>query len=503
MNLTEENLSKISGVSPYSVFSHFAKLSSIPHGSGNTEIISNYLAGYAKERNLKYIQDEIGNVIIYKDAAPGYEDESSVIIQGHMDMVAVKDDDCTKNMSKEGLDLYVDGDFLRAKGTSLGGDDGIAIAMALAILEDDKAKHPALEAVFTIDEEVGMEGAAALDGNLIKGRRLLNIDNEEEGHIITGCAGGARADIHIGKKVTDINHKDNIVYITIDGGLGGHSGVEIDKGRCNTNIVAGLALKGLLEKTNANSNSYISLVDMYGGSADNAIPCKTELVLATNLECDICQYAKDIVDELIFEYKINDSGLFCTCRTVKATEYKENVGSDTKMFSFDDTKIISELFSNLPNGIQAMSMDVEGLVETSLNCGVVLTENNSLSIRFALRSSVESAKKELMKKLEKVAGEFGAALEFLGVYPGWQYRVDSPFRDKLINIYEEMFGETPVTEAIHAGLECGFFASKLDNLDCVSIGPDIIDIHTTSEKLSISSVERTYNYVCEILSRKG
>ena len=478
---------------PREVFAYFEQICGIPHGSGNTDKISDFLCSFAKEHGLEYIQDEVGNVIIFKDATSGYEEEETVILQGHMDMVAVADADADIDMKTEGLRLAVDGDYVYARGTSLGGDDGIAVAYALALLASNDIPHPALEVVITVNEEVGMEGAAALDTSVLKGRRLLNADNEEEGYILVGCAGGARVCLSLDYDVDDINGAAGFdgYEIKIHGLRGGHSGVEIDKGRANANILGGRLLYALQKEY----GDKIRFVSMKGGVADNAIAIWADLKVVCTV--DITKAVGRIEAEIKAEYATADPGICIDVEKGCVIEKEDRVAS-----AMCTSRIASFIYS-LPNGIQAMSMDAPGLVETSLNLGISETAGNKLTVEFAVRSSIETSKFALIDRLCAIASLAGAKAEVAGVYPGWKYAPISPLREKMIRVHKEFYGKEPVVEAIHAGLECGFFATKIEGLDCVSFGPDMKDIHTTSEKLSISSTERMWKFLCKVLADKG
>ncbi len=488
----------LADIEPKRVFHYFEELCAIPHGSGNTEAISGFLCSFAKEHGLKYIQDEIGNVVIYKNATPGYEDHPGIIIQGHMDMVAVSDSGL--DMTSHKLKLRVDEDELSAEDTSLGGDDGIAVAYTLTILEADDLAHPAIEAVFTVDEETGMYGAQALDPSILKHKRLINIDSEEEGHILAGCAGGAR--VNISYKMSRADASDiRLFRICVKGCTGGHSGSEIHKGGANANILLGRILYEivLLDK--------FYLVDIHGGEVDNAIPKNSEVVFGIKIDpddpnCVINEEIRSGFDRIkkgiTAEYERTDPGIEITFEKLPSdgTEY-----NGYSVFTYDSMRAVALILRTLPNGVVSMSADVPGLVETSLNLGVLcIDENDNVCMRFAVRSSVEPAKTDLIDRLKKIALLSGAEVSTEGVYPGWKYRIDSPLRDVFEKVYEDMYGVKPVTEAIHAGLECGFFAEKIPDIDCVSIGPDMYDVHTTSEHLSISSAARTWDYLCRVLA---
>lgn len=493
----------LTNLEPQKVFEYFEKICSIPHGSGNVEQISNYLVDIAKERNLEVIQDEVKNVIIIKEATPGYENEPVVVLQGHMDMVAVKKPDCDIDMQKEGLRLAVDGDNIYAQGTSLGGDDGIAVAYALALLDSDTIKHPRLEVILTVDEEVGMDGAMAIDLSMLKGNRLLNLDSEDEGIFLTSCAGGARACCRLPLSVGE--SKGVVVEIMIDGLLGGHSGVEIHHERGNSNCLMGRVLWKLQEKMP------IQLVSVDGGLADNAIPRQTKAVVLIPDGSDLCtEMVTDPAEPTVFDETLEDlmmdiSDELATKDPGFAMKWKRNHEiTNTVAVSTEDTVKAAAFLIALPGGVQSMSADVKGLVETSLNMGVLklCKDEAVLEAVFAVRSSMESAKAALLDKLAAVAKLAGGTCSITGNYPGWVYRVDSPLREKMIQVFKEMYGREPKVEAIHAGLECGILGSKIKDLDCVSIGPDMKDIHTTEECLSISSTKRVWEYLVKLLETK-
>lgn len=501
----------LTNLEPAKVFYFFEEITKIPHGSGNVGRISDYLAGFARERNLFCIQDELKNIIIVKDATEGYEKEPAVILQGHMDMVAVKKPDCDIDMSTEGLRVAVDGDKVYAEGTSLGGDDGIAVAYALAILDSDTISHPRLEVVITVDEEVGMDGARGIDLSMLTGDRMINLDSEEEGIFLTSCAGGARVGCRLGlpadNKIDDeyFDVRDNkaandffdvreragvICELAIGGLLGGHSGGEIHKERGNSNRIFGRLLYRIARKLP------VSLISAEGGLADNAIPRETRAVLlvAEDGLAALDETVKAVEKEIQAELSVKDPGFY-----MKLTG-KES-GSALCM-SKEDTKRVAAFLNILPNGVQAMSADIPGLVETSLNLGILRAGNQGILAEFSVRSSVESAKYALIDELRAVTELVGGCIEITGDYPGWKFRRCSPLREKMTALYERMYGAAPKVEAIHAGLECGILGSKIKDLDCVSMGPDMRNIHTTEETLSISSVKRVWEYLVALLEEK-
>ena len=473
---------------PKVVFSYFEKICSIPHGSGNVQNISNYLVEFAKERNLEYIQDEVYNVIIKKPGTKGYEAKEPGIIQGHMDMVAVKKPECTKDMLTESLDVKTEGDFVYAEGTSLGGDDGIAVAYALALLDSKDIPHPPLEVVITVDEEVGMDGALFIDLSPLKGKKLLNIDSEKEGELTVSCAGGMRINGSLPVQWESITENMQGKQVTLTGLLGGHSGVEIHKNRGNANVLVGYVLQELSKKVN------IKILSLEGGTKDNAIPreAKATILLTEN---DVSYYEESIkeIEKAIQEkFKETDKGVRIVSKDV-------SVKPERKALSQVSASNIIKLLNTVPNGVQAMSRQLEGLVETSLNLGIIVLKEEEFSATFSLRSSVVSEKEKLRDKVAGILDSLGGSYVFSGDYPAWEYKEDSKLRDTFVEVYEKMYGKKPVVLSIHAGLECGILADKIEDLDSVSFGPDMEDIHTTEEKLSISSTKRVWEFLLELL----
>lgn len=471
----------LSNCKPERVFHYFEEICNIPHPSYHEEEISAYLVNYAKEHNLEYYTDELYNVIMIKEASEGMENVAPIILQGHMDMVAEQDPDCTKDMLTEGLDLEVVDGYVTAKGTTLGGDDGIAVAMALALLEDETLKHPRLEVIITVSEEVGMEGAAGIDVSMIKGRKLLNLDSEEEGHFLAGCAGGCRMELEYPAKKEQV--KGNLVSVEINDCTGGHSGTEIDKGRANATLMVNRMLAAAVEVAD------VQLVDFVGGTKDNAIPRATSAKVVTTAEAVKAMEAEAAA--IKNEFAVTDPEM--------KIDIKSQGEASVEAVSAVDTKRMIQLLSCMPDGVQAMSHDIEGLVETSLNLGILKLTEEGLNFSCALRSSVDSAKTALMRKVSMVGNAFGCKISTHGQYPAWEYKRDSSFRDELVALYEEMTGEKALVETLHAGVECGLLASKLPGLDAVSIGPEMHDIHTPKERLGIASTERIYNYVRRVI----
>jgi len=473
---------KLAGLQPEAVFRYFEEICAIPHGSYNTKLISDYLVNFAKTNNLRYIQDDLNNVILFGDATEGYEDHEPVILQGHMDMVCEKDADCPIDMEREGLDVTHDGNYVFAKGTTLGGDDGIAVAYAMALLADKTIPHPALEVIITVDEETGMEGAAGIDLSMLKGRRMLNLDSEEEGIFTVSCAGGVRTQISLPVQRRAVYGP--CVRLTVEGLRGGHSGVEIHKPLANANKVMGEFL-GRVQQLMP-----VCITKIQGGAKDNAIPrsCQVTMVALGMYIERINDVAEQLQKEIREQYDEPD--------VIIRGDDVDALGGNA-LTTEDSAKVIA-LLNAAPNGVQSWSEDIEGLVQTSLNLGVV-TLSDKLELTFALRSSVNQEKLDLQKRLEELAAFYDAEVSHKGDYPAWEYKKDSSLRDTMIRVYKEMYDGDPQVVAIHAGLECGLLSEKLPGLDCVSIGPEMHDIHTSRERLGIASVGRMWQYIQEVL----
>ncbi|MBR2528955.1 MAG: aminoacyl-histidine dipeptidase [Blautia sp.] len=481
-------MDRLTGLEPKEVFRYFEEICGIPHGSGNTKAISDYLVSEAKKLGLEYGQDDMGNVLIRKPAYPGYENQSPVILQGHMDMVCEKRQDLAHDFEKDGLNLGITDGYIHASGTTLGGDDGIAVAMMLALLEDKTAKHPALEALFTVDEEIGLLGAAGFDTDILKGKRMINLDSEEEGDLWVSCAGGLTGITHL--PVTYEAREGRKVNVKVCGLMGGHSGAEIDKGRASAcKIMAGLLLRMEKELSFTPAIIYVG-----GGSKDNAIPreCTASLLLSEESQL---QEIEDVVrlyeEEKRKEYTGTDEGI----RIIT----EPSLWGEEKILTPASRTIVLFYLNQMPFGIQKMSGTIPGLVETSLNPGIVRLDQEELYVSYGIRSSVNAAKEELSDKVAFLTEFLGGEYETQGRYPAWEYREESELRNVMQKVYSDLFGGELKVVAMHAGLECGIFYQKIENLDCVSIGPEILDIHTSEERMNIASVQRTYRFLKEVL----
>lgn len=474
---------RLAGLEPASVFGYFEKICSIPHGSGNTKAISDYLVSFAKEHGLAYIQDELNNVLMFQDGTPGYEDHEPVILQGHMDMVCEKSPDCSIDFAVDGLDVTHDDTCVFANGTTLGGDDGIAVAYCLALLSDPTIPHPPLEIIITVDEETGMYGADGVDLSMFKGKRMINLDSEDEGIFTVSCAGGARAGIRLPLSRHAVYGP--CIKLTVDGLVGGHSGMEIDKNRANANKVMGMFLDEIKKRMP------LCLTAIGGGSKDNAITrsCTASLV-AMGMELEqINDIAASLQEKIRTQYAEPNA--------VISADNIDALGGNA--LSTQDTDKIIGLLCAAPNGVQAMCADMRDLVQTSLNMGIVKMDADSFTMTFSVRSSVNQEKVDLLKKLEDLAGMYGAEFSSTGDYPAWEYRAESVLRDTMVAQYRQMYGQDPQVVSIHAGLECGLLGQKIDGLDAVSIGPQMHDIHTNRERLEIDSTRRVWEFLLAVL----
>ena len=470
---------------PQRVFYYFEQIAAIPHGSRNTKAISDFLVNFAKEHNLVWYQDENNNVVIVKEASAGYEAAEPIIIQGHMDMVCEKEKGVDIDFEKDGLKLYIDGDFLKAEGTTLGGDDGIAVAYALALLDSQEIAHPKLEVVITVDEEIGMLGADAIDLSMLTGHTMLNIDSDVEGSFLTGCAGGMAVNVTLPiKRVMQSGEK---VALTITGLEGGHSGSEIDKEHGNANILMGRLLRALFEETP------FGIISLAGGLKDNAIPreCVTELLVPQ----ENVNLVKEIADKLDIELKKE----FMTADPSVCIEFEDLGKKEESILDFGSVSRVIFYLRSVPNGVQHMSQVMHGMVETSLNLGIMELNEDALHTVTSIRSSVGTRKADLLDRVTAIVELLGGEAEVEGDYPAWEYKQDSSLRPQIAKVYKQLYGKDPVFETIHAGLECGLLSEKIKNLDCVSFGPDNFDIHTPKERLSISSTGRVWDFIVEFL----
>lgn len=425
----------------------------------------------------------MNNVVIYKPATEGYEDAPAVILQGHMDMVCEKRPDVDHDFTKDPLNISVKDGYVTANGTTLGGDDGIAVAYGLALLESKDLAHPALEVLITVDEEIGLLGAEGFDCSVLKGKRLINLDSEAEGSLWISCAGGLSGISTI--PVQRVEAEGQKAAVKITGLMGGHSGAEIDKKRANANVLMGRFLYSLQQET-----AY-EIISLAGGQKDNAITREADAELLVEDINSVKACAEKLQKGFREEYAGTDEGI-----TVEITDL--GVASAKVLHPTSREKVLFFLME-VPFGIQKMSGSIDGLVETSTNIGIVKLGEDEFLGSSSVRSSVEAAGAALSDKICYLTEFLGGEYTVQGAYPAWEYRKDSPLRDQMVEVYEEMYGEKPNVVAIHAGLECGLFYKKIEGLDCVSLGPNMKDIHTSEEVLDIASTERVWKYLVKVL----
>lgn len=467
------------------IFKNFEEICAIPHGSGNMDAISRYCMEFAEKHGLKAICDDAKNVVIYKPGSKDYENAEPVILQGHLDMVCQKTEETVIDFAKDGLETYIDGDFIKAKGTTLGADNGIAVSMILAVLASEDLPHPPIEAVFTSDEEIGLLGAAAFDASLLKGRKLLNLDAEEANSLTVSCAGGS--DFKMALPIKNWTLPGSKITLEIKGLKGGHSGVDIDKGRANANILMGRLLNYVMR------NVEFNLIKIDGGNKGNAIPfcCKAELI---TMEPEVLVKLAEEYFEVIKKELSDREDNVTLCITA---------GEDGIYEVLDDISrdVLLYILLMTPNGVTDMSMEIDGLVETSLNLGILKSEQDEIIMHYALRSNKKTALDFLEDKLNSFAAYHGCETEITGRYEPWEFRENSPLQKLYIDAYSEKFGGKPQVVALHAGLETAVFAAKIDGLDCIAIGPDMFDVHTVNERLSISSTKEIFELLCDVLEK--
>lgn len=477
--------SQINTNSAQRVFHYFKEISAIPRGSGNMKAIADYCVDFAVKNGLKYVRDEADNVVIYKNPTSGYECAEPVILQGHLDMVCQKEEGKSIDFLEDGIEIIVDGDFIKADGTTLGADNGIAVAIILAILESSDIAHPPIEAVFTTDEEIGMVGAFKLDMSLLSGKKMINLDAEEDGTVTVSCAGGS--DLTADFPFETVKKHGTKISISLKGLKGGHSGVEINSGRVNADILAGRFLNHLKNKVD------FDIISINGGDKPNAIPNTCTIELCTEDAGELINLSEEYLQIIKKEISEREKDFEPVISSFEADE-----------FSVFPEEIKEKLIFTLlcvPNGVMEMSAHIENLVETSLNLGILKTEKDKILLHFALRSNIKSALVALEEKLMAFFASINMNTDTFGHYPPWEYKEDSELQKLYTDVYRGLFSNEPKIEAIHAGLECGVFASFIEDFDCIAIGPALYDVHTVNEKLSISSTENLYSLLKNLLEK--
>ena len=476
----------LSNLKPKDVFKYFEDICGIPHGSGNLVAIAAYCTDFAKKHGLSCECDNASNVLIRKPASKDCKHPDTIILQGHLDMVCEKEAGLDFDFKKDPILPRIDGDRIYATGTTLGGDNGIAVAMMLALLADENLSHPALEILLTADEETNMGGAFAFDCNKLSGHKLINLDSEVEGVLMCSCAGGVSACSRV--PVTRDSLRLMVANIEINGLKGGHSGVEIDKGRANSNVLAGRLLKALSRKL-----SY-RLIALEGGKYDNAIASYTKLVVG--IPSEKADLLKALIPECCDTFRKEYETVEPNMNISLTLGEEQNVNA----LSTYSTELVHKVLISLPDGVQEMSVDMPGLVQTSVNFGILKLNESELYCLNSVRSSMTTQKHMVFDKIAAIVSLAGGRTEAQSDYPGWAYNPNSELKDVILAEWKKLTGSEASVEAVHAGIECGLFSDSIKDLDCVSIGPDMGNVHTPNEYLSISSTSRTYELLKAVLA---
>jgi len=474
----------VANLEPKSVWTCFEQLNEVPRPSKKEERIIAFVKKFGEDLGLETISDSVGNIIIRKPATAGKENVTPVVMQGHLDMVHQKNADTDFDFETQGIESYIDDDWVKAKGTTLGADNGIGAASIMAVLQSDSIKHGPFEALFTIDEETGMTGAINLQGGLLNGKILLNTDTEDEGELCIGCAGGV--DTTATWEYSQEKSSGEAYKISVTGLRGGHSGVDIHLGRGNANKIMNRVLASL---------SGVRIGSLIGGSLRNAIP--RESFAEVSIEKDNVDSVKKAVSDISAiiktERKTTEPNL-----TIEITASDASKSSGQVM-SAQDQQTFLDFISSAPNGVDRMSEDIEGLVETSTNLSKIEITDGKASVQFLTRSSVESARDNLSRKIESVFRLGGAVVDHAGEYPGWKPNAESKILEQMKTVYQELFGKQPKVSAIHAGLECGIIGSHYPGMDMISFGPTIKNPHSPDEKCHIPSVDLYWQYLTKVL----
>lgn len=462
----------------------FSEIAQIPHGSGNTQKLEKYCLDFAAARNLHSFQDDYGNVMLFKDGTPGYENSAPVILQGHLDMVCEKKPDCPADMEKDPIKIQTDGEHIWADGTTLGADDGIAIAYILALLDSDTAKHPPIEALFTCDEEVGLRGARMLDASHLKGQHLINIDSEEEGILTVGCAGAVRAFCE--NPLSSKKSSGRAGIVKISGLQSGHSGVDIDKNRQNAIQALAWLLDSLREATD------IQVADIQGGGRLNVIPQTAQAVICADDSrwSQVCEAVQALSEQMQKEWAATEPDASITL---------EETALPANCLDESGTRDLIFTLLQAPTGVFAMNPHIPGLVQTSLNLASVQLEGGMLKTSFMIRSNTDFGKRLLVRQLTALMEHLDGHVRLEDDYPAWEYCQESLLRDRMVQAYQDIYGQEPAVCTIHAGLECGILSEKLPGVDMVSFGPDLENVHTPAERMGVKSAERCWNYLLHVL----
>lgn len=479
---------KITGYKPEKLFHFFEDVCAIPRGSGHEKEISDFLVKFAEDRGLWVYQDDSYNVIIKKEGSEGAKDKDPVMLQGHIDMVCDKRAGVEHDFEKDGIDLVLKDGVLSANGTTLGADNGVAIALMMMVLDDDAIKHPPVECVFTTEEEIGLNGAQALDKSQITARTMINMDSEEEGVATISCAGGLR--VQLTRKVERINAEGTIVQLKIEGLLGGHSGTDIDKERQNANVLMARMVDRIMNNTDG------KLVSFAGGTKDNAITreCEASLIYADKTEAEKAEkLAAELAEIYTDEISAFEPDFAC--------EISVEENQSAAALRDEDAKAFIGAIRLAPNGVYRRNIKMDGFVVVSSNMGVTRADQDELVIAISPRSSVASLQEDSKARFALLAETFGFEISYSGQYPGWDYKEDSKIREVFLESYRELFGKELRLEALHAGLECGLFSEAIPGLDAIAVGPTLYNVHTPDEHVPLDSFERFYELLKHVLGR--
>ncbi len=478
----------IHGFEPERVFRYFEEISAIPRPSGHEGGVADYLETFAAARGLACERDRQNNVLIRLPATPGREGEAPLLLQGHTDMVCEKNAGTEHDFLRDPLQLQLDGHLLSAVGTSLGGDDGVAVAMMLALLDGEVTSHPALECLFTTEEETGMGGAIAFDYGRLTARHMVNLDSEEEAQVTAGCAGGVRSDLRLPCRW--VPAQGTLCRVSISGLCGGHSGENIDCGRMNANLLMGRLLQAM------RGRGGWGLVGIAGGTKDNAIPRECEAVLAVDDPAAFGMAFLTLADTVENEMVPEDRG----CRICFERLTAGESGKYPRMMEEGTVRTVLAVLTNVPTGVLAMSHEVPGLVEFSRNLGILATDEDEVRMTISSRSAKDSQLDASTQGLDALAALCGGTVRHYSRYPGWRYAVQSAVRDAYLAAYADEFGSTPEVKTIHAGLECGYIAQQIPEMDMISVGPDMKGIHSPDEVLDLASVERVWRVLARVIT---
>ena len=473
------------GFKPERALAYFEELCKIPHGSGNEEQVAKYIEAFAKERGLFCIRDAKNNVFIRKEATERYKGEGAYLLQGHTDMVCAKLTSSSHDFERYALDLYVEDGWLRARGTTLGGDDGIAVAFMLALLDGEIGEHPTLECLFTVEEETGLGGAESFDYSVVTAKKMINLDSESEGEVCAGCAGGVRSKLDFAPVLE--KSSGDMITLSIDGLFGGHSGVEINCGRANAIVMAANILKEISKEQE------LALISIVGGEKDNAIPrmCEAKFIVEDSARAVATIEA---LDESIREALVDED------KELKIALSVENDVEDVDTLAVSERLV--EMLNNIKVGVLSMSAHLEGLVEFSRNLGVIDVTLGGAYITYSSRSAKEEQIDLSVEQVNESAKLIGANVRHTGRYPGWDFLPESELRDAYVQKYKEIMGKDVQTVVIHAGLECGIIKSRIPDMDIISIGPNMRNIHTPDEALQLESCERLFTVLKAVLTSK-